>query len=68
LDLWKESFNGSAADVLVSPNFQTELKMRLAEEKFQVRVAIEDLETAISNENPDATDELEFENRFGIST
>jgi hypothetical protein len=52
-------------DLLVSPDFQTELKLRLADAEIPYDVTISDMQIAINNENPNVTDSGdEFENRF----
>lgn len=52
-------------DLMVPPDFQTELKSRLAETDIQYDVIIHDLQTAIDNENPNVTESGEdFDNRF----
>ena len=43
-------------DLMVPPDFQTELSMRFAEADIQYDVKIQDLQTAINNENPNVTD------------
>ena len=63
--MWNNARNGSAADFLVPPEYHSELKLRLDEQKIPFQVTIQDLETAINQENPNASDDLEFENRFG---
>lgn len=52
-------------DLIVSPDFQTEVKMRLEEKKIDFKVTIENLQKAIENENPKPDNEDELENRFG---
>ena len=66
LEVWKESrSDNSPVDLLVSPDFQTELKLRLADAEIPYDVTISDMQIAINNENPNVTDSGdEFENRF----
>ena len=52
-------------DLMVPPDFQTELKMRMEEADIQYDVIISDLQSAINNENPNVTvSGDDFENRF----
>jgi hypothetical protein len=65
LEVWKEArSHNSPVDLLVSPDFQTELKLRLADAEIPYEVTISDMQTAINNENPNVTDSGdEYENR-----
>ncbi|KAI9553940.1 hypothetical protein GHT06_019211 [Daphnia sinensis] len=66
LEVWRESrSDNSPVDLLISPDFQTELKLRLADAQIPYEVKIADMQTEINNENPNITDSgTEFENRF----
>lgn len=64
--MWRESRSDNRpVDLLISPDFQTELKLRLADAQIPYEVKIADMQTEINNENPNITDSgTEFENRF----
>lgn len=66
LEVWKETRSAnSPMDLMVPPDFQTELKMRMEEADIQYDVIISDLQSAINNENPNVTvSGDDFENRF----
>ncbi|KAK4007992.1 hypothetical protein OUZ56_013151 [Daphnia magna] len=66
LEVWRESRSDNRpVDLLISPDFQTELKLRLADAQIPYEVKIADMQTEINNENPNITDSgTEFENRF----
>ena len=66
VEFWKAvRRNDAPMDLIVSPDFQTEVKMRLEEKKIDFKVTIENLQKAIENENPKPDNEDELENRFG---
>lgn len=55
-------------DLLVPPDFQTEVKMRLDDMKIPFNVSIDDLQKAINEENPPiSTIDEELDNRFSNS-
>lgn len=66
LEAWKESRSlNLPMDLMIPPDFQTELKKRFEETDIQYDVIINDLQTAINNENPNVTEsEEEVDNRF----
>lgn len=52
-------------DLMVPPDFQTELQLRLKEADIPYEVKISDMQMTINSENPNVTDSGdEFENRF----
>ncbi|XP_045030537.1 carboxypeptidase B-like [Daphnia magna] len=56
LDVWKESRSGnSTMDLLIPPDFQTELKLRLTDAKIPYVVTISDVQTVINNANSNVT-------------
>ncbi|XP_057376151.1 carboxypeptidase B-like [Daphnia carinata] len=56
LDVWKESRSGNnTTDVLIPPDFQTELKLRLADADIPYVVTISDVQTVINSGNSNVT-------------
>jgi len=68
LELWSAGRSGDrSTDFLISPDFVTEIKMRFADFKLNFDVKIEDLQTAIKNENPNVTEsDDELSDRLSI--
>ena len=56
MDAWRTGAvaNGNATDVLIAPEFRTELKLRFSRDDIHFHVVIDDLQKVISNENPTA--------------
>lgn len=53
LEVWKEARSlNNPMDVMVPPNFQEKLELKLTEANIPHVVKISDLQTAINNENP----------------
>lgn len=55
LEIWKAKSN-EKIDFMISPDFQTEVKLRLMQENITFAVAIDNLQDAIDNENPASTE------------
>ena len=67
MELWKAArMKDAPVDLIIPPDFQTEVKMRLDEAQIPFVISIADLQAAIANENPNVTSEIdeEFDNRF----
>ena len=47
-------------DLLISPDFQTELKLRLADAEIPYKVTISDVQKAIDSENSNVTNNNKF--------
>ena len=63
LEIWDSRVKSTKIDFLISPDFQEEFKLRLADENITFAVTIQDLQTSINDENP--PDNGDSDNRQG---
>jgi hypothetical protein len=63
LEIWDSRVKSTKIDFLISPDFQEEFKLRLADENITFAVTIQDLQTSINGENP--PDNGDSDNRQG---